>query len=733
MLLLLMQQWLVILDVTSAFSRATMPRRKIPQCAASLRTPLPGTTVVLWERRSRREDYWNDDDEGYDDGNPNDQTTFKEANYYDLPPPIYDDNGDLLSPLDRLAPPPGSQQPQQRKVPPPVVRNRKRADDRYDDYADDEDDDTDDYRDEPGNFWVNPVAGLDDSLPNDLQRRQQRRRRQSGRSDRTTFRAGAPPPPAPVLDLYNRLFWYGFDGSDDESVADKTMFGGTKGKFNGLSFLYDSVGVVPPEKRPPNRRRTTTTPTTRRNNAPARRVGDSNEDDQNYYYDDDDYYEDDDDEDDENIIYRDDAEGPYYEEPRARPPLSRSKPRPSLAVPVTPPYDPPRPMRYDEPPFGERTHVDKSGSGRSSGSRRREQQPRDRGDWVSNQVSSWFGQYDDDDEEQDSVAEERRGGGGRRRRQSQQSGRDERENSNNNNWSPFAALDTFLGLDRERLDDQAAIYNRKMGLDRTASRRRPTTTRASDEEIRRRQGYTYRYTAREDDEDDDEYSTQDNAVNDKRTMPNADSVIEAEPIAVDTDEMMPKSHRNAPSKPKLTWEERALAVERVPPADIPAWGPTGDLGMDARTKALSDALEDIQTAKLLVEERDRKVAQGREDIAVFRVDSELERKPLRQSRHLTSRQINEQIRLIDRKLDNMARSLRYDQLQLDTALEALAEIETRHWALLSFYDPDRAEEVVFDALRELEEKEPAVKRFKDKIKSENKAAEGNSYRDDSTK
>ena len=46
----------------------------------------------------------------------------------------------------------------------------------------------------------------------------------------------------------------------------------------------------------------------------------------------------------------------------------------------------------------------------------------------------------------------------------------------------------------------------------------------------------------------------------------------------------------------LTWEERALAVERVPPANVPAWGPTGDLGIDARTKALQDVLQDIATA-----------------------------------------------------------------------------------------------------------------------------------------
>jgi len=55
---------------------------------------------------------------------------------------------------------------------------------------------------------------------------------------RSSFRSGAPPPPNPVKNLYDRLFWFGFD-SDATQPADRTMFGGTRGKFNAMALLKD--------------------------------------------------------------------------------------------------------------------------------------------------------------------------------------------------------------------------------------------------------------------------------------------------------------------------------------------------------------------------------------------------------------------------------------------------------------------------------------------------------------
>jgi chromosome segregation ATPase len=140
--------------------------------------------------------------------------------------------------------------------------------------------------------------------------------------------------------------------------------------------------------------------------------------------------------------------------------------------------------------------------------------------------------------------------------------------------------------------------------------------------------------------------------------------------------------------------------------------------MDARTKALSDALEDIQAAGFVVEEIEKRVQQTREDVTVLRVDAELERKRLRQellNSNMSSRQRNEYIRQIDRKVDDAARALRYEQMRLETARHELADIEARHWALLSFYDPAKAKQDVEDALRELKDTEPAVRRHSETL------------------
>jgi len=55
---------------------------------------------------------------------------------------------------------------------------------------------------------------------------------------RSSFRSGAPPPPRPVKQFYDKLFWFGFD-PDVTQPTDRTMFGGTRGKFNAMDMLRD--------------------------------------------------------------------------------------------------------------------------------------------------------------------------------------------------------------------------------------------------------------------------------------------------------------------------------------------------------------------------------------------------------------------------------------------------------------------------------------------------------------
>ena len=45
-------------------------------------------------------------------------------------------------------------------------------------------------------------------------------------------------PPRPVKQFYDRLFWFGFD-PDVTGPGDRTMFGGTRGKFNAMDMLAD--------------------------------------------------------------------------------------------------------------------------------------------------------------------------------------------------------------------------------------------------------------------------------------------------------------------------------------------------------------------------------------------------------------------------------------------------------------------------------------------------------------
>lgn len=55
---------------------------------------------------------------------------------------------------------------------------------------------------------------------------------------RSSFRSGGPSPPRPIKGFYDKLFWFGFD-PDVTQPTDRTMFGGTRGKFNALDLLRD--------------------------------------------------------------------------------------------------------------------------------------------------------------------------------------------------------------------------------------------------------------------------------------------------------------------------------------------------------------------------------------------------------------------------------------------------------------------------------------------------------------
>ncbi|CAJ1943082.1 unnamed protein product [Cylindrotheca closterium] len=513
-----------------------------------------------------------------------------------------------------------------------IENNEDRYFDKYDDdYSDEEAD--------PGNFWSNPSGGVDRPIPSRRRQGSLQQPRPRGYSAegkrrpparRSPIRMNGSSVPNPAKDFYERLFWYGFDADDTEGVGDKTVFGGTKGKFNGLSFKEASE----------------TSPYQGPNRQPRRR-GD------NEYYEDgygiDDY-----------------GEG-YYETPGDRP---RS---------MKPPSDTPYPR------------ADRAGRGDRQRRRTNRQQSNefdDRfesenpGDWVSKSVSSWFTGSEDNDEDDDF---DDRSSKRRRRKES-------------STFSPFNIVDRFFGVDRDEMQYKADIYNEKMGL---GMKRRSSFRNGSRERTRRqtprRPGYAYKY----DEEDEEEL----NPIVDIGMDTPVEDASETVDVQNTEAEMPSMSTRKRKEK---TWEERSLAVERVPPAGISAWGPSGEMPCDARTKAIMDALEDIQTARQKLERRLKKEALAKEEIMILKVDAELQRRKLRNSES-DPFLLQEQLRQIEFEMDDASRELRRARTSTELARDQLETFEERHWALLRFYDPEKAGQQVEAALLELGEVEPAAR------------------------
>jgi hypothetical protein len=67
------------------------------------------------------------------------------------------------------------------------------------------------------------------------------------------------------------------------------------------------------------------------------------------------------------------------------------------------------------------------------------------------------------------------------------------------------------------------------------------------------------------------------------------------------------------------------------------------------------------------------------------------------------------LRQIELDVDDASRALRRARSQVRLSRQSLEALEDRHWALLSIYNPDQAEEKVTEALNEFQELEPAAR------------------------
>jgi len=638
---------------------------------------------------------------------------------------------------------------QQQKMPSNRNKNSEDYDDDYDDYDDDYEDET---TSAPGNFWSNPKPGLDpypserlkeerrkrraeggdDNLPpttadaSEPGRRRpprQQRRPSSGRrrqseekygvpppSRSSTFRSGVPPPPGPMKDFYDRLFWYGFDSEDTTSPADRTMFGGTRGKFNGLDLLRDrdeGKWDTPRRKRVWDEERERYVDTFEYDdddngrfygNSRRRQRQQQQQRRQQEYYDDDDYEIDGD---------SDDFDEEEWGLKRKR----GKRVRPDA------PTLPPARRRRDDGFYDNNyrdSYEDDSGDEYqrrlADAFERKMRSKRRNADWVSGEVSTWFetqpasrGGYDydedeDDYDDDDYVVERRRSDRRMRRAGSKQKSK--------GLWDVSNVLDVLFDLDSEAVDAKAKEYDLRTGK-RKRDRSRMKSDGLGDE--RRRKGYAYRYVDDDgsppvadyelvdvneeisiketikpvvgDDDDDeklpvpDNQSTQGNEETKMRQMAARDSM---------------RKKQQRPTR-KRSWEERARDVDRVPPSGVTAWGPEGEVkgGIDARSQAAIDAMEEIQDAKRMLEKKEAQAIDAEEMVIVAKTDANLQRKRMEARREeIGTTRLREKLRTINAGVNNAARALRRARAEVQFALNKVQELEDRHWALLSDFDAE---------------------------------------------
>lgn len=551
---------------------------------------------------------------------------------------------------------------------------------------------------EGGNYWSNPPARYDpvqsrgDRVPRPDEPPRMRRNQQQQQGPppprrgrrRSTFRSGTPAPPPAIGDFYNQLFWYGID--EDESPADKTMFGGTKGKFNGLAYL----GKPPPENF---------------------RMGD----------------------------------GYYHEEGNRRPfdydeggPNRRRKGPVSTRIEENLNWqkEAGRKRRGGKNVFqgGDIGNSQQEANGYDNFGARESQSRSLTEDWAAKKVANWFradGGGDDyygvrDDQYEQPAYETRR-----RPRQPYSS------------WqNPVDAFSSvFFGADRRELDRQAEAYNQNMGIGSKGDRKAGPGPRQE-----QKKGYAYRYDA--DDLDDGPIVDADVIVSDVDDTKEELAEKEKEPKKVTVDsktketgsagartEEMPKEKRpNIPNIPKTDqktqkpwkqdrkqnretqkakaskaddWEQRALARDRIPPK-VPAWGPNGDLGMDAQEKAYYDAMQEVSEAEIRLEQRKKQLEEAEETIEILKFDIKREKRRIARNKY-DERIMRDDVRAMELELHDAELQKRRAHDRVGHAEDRLSGLKDWYGSLLTVYNHSQAKAAVNEALREFHQNEPAAR------------------------
>jgi hypothetical protein len=479
-----------------------------------------------------------------------------------------------------------------------------------------------------------------------------------------------------VGDFYNQLFWDGVDDPEDSySPRDKTMFGGTKGKFNGLAYLLDDTADFrgPPGKPPPENFRR------------ARQRSNMGED---YYYDEGDmprrpfnYYEDDEF---PPVGRGGNGQGPPYTRTRLdSQDDAAAEPYGSFADAnlnckyyfLTPPNDAPiirveqnlqPPDIWEETPAQQIIRKRRSSGGQSlwqggdvvskpdgNNGITRKSRGSTNGDWAAEKVANWFRDEGDEYYGERPPARERK------------------------SWAPPTdVFSTFFRMDKREMSRQAEIYNRNMGI----GSNRDKAAKIPKEE--RRKGFAYRYDADDSDDSDDslivdadvivtdiddskedfDKEPKDDVTDSKIKEPqevgeakvespsaNAENLKEKRPNIPKQEQKQQSWQKNAeeeskdPMKEPVSraevnkdpqtkaagsrtessraadnWEQRALARDRIPPK-VPAWGPNGDMGMDAQEKAYLDAVQEVSNAEIRLDQRKKQLEEAEENIEILKL------------------------------------------------------------------------------------------------------------------
>jgi len=483
-------------------------------------------------------------------------------------------------------------------------------------------------------------------------------------------------------DLYDRLFWYGFDDSNsDDSDKKKTMFGGTKGKFNGLDLFDDADR--------PKRKKMERSKTMRDNVGSSRQYYES---DNNIYDEDSEYYYDDENEDEEeneivNSENQEDEESDnneyYYEE-----------------------YEYEEMVEFDDNQYDDRGIVVTE--------EEYPQQPQQFSPITMNEQNDNVMISDNDDDRYDDRYEDIREKTeedvmNSYEQKRYQSTMYEQRRTKSSSTSPTFAKKNFRGkrrqerstpiinlmdkvfqLDPAQVESNAKEYNDRVGLDMNGIPRKRYAGGEGRSQDNTRKGYAYRYEKEKTTVSPDIQTNENSSQNSTTTQVQGENVIDVEATVQSKDPEARKSKQQKGSNKQRKWMDRAEAYEQVPPKGVSAWGPEGDIGVDIRKKAAMDAMEDIRRAKLVLQKKEKMVVNAENEIISLKTEMVTQKQRLSSSTRNDGRNsiIREKIMVINLEVEEAARQLRRMRKEVQLSAEKLDKLENRHWALISQFQAD---------------------------------------------